>query len=343
MADDSLQQWALLQQLMSPASSAGIPDALPTDKDMQKNPYLKESLGNINRLHGLLAMEGEQRAKQGVGDYMNFTPLANLADYENAKQGLQTNLGKGYQVPMTAQDMQDKLFAREQGLQKDREGVIKGWAEGQRAKALTNRSDAIMARFKLAQEKEAGHQTDIIEQDPIILASNQGLAQISKDRALVSNPNEIVSPQVLSEITKGLANIVAGKGGATLHDTENQEIKNLETEAAKLKQYLTSKPANALQEPATRQMLIHIMDRLEKSNRIIIEARTRKRLEGKNFSNNPNIQSALQAKLKGNTAPPEEMHAPVGNMVEVIAPDGTMGSMPADKLDAAMKQGFKKK
>lgn len=114
----------------------------------------------------------------------------------------------------------------------------------------------IVAKEISSRSGDLGTQNDKISQATHLLA----LFDQNKDK----NGNYTLPSQQLSEAALGLANLIAGKGGATQEMTKNLTPQSLKGDAAKALQYITGEP----QTGSTQDLLKQLHDSIQRQGEI---------------------------------------------------------------------------
>jgi hypothetical protein len=155
------------------------------------------------------------------------------------------------------------------------------------------RADAMGGRVLAQKDAQAQRAADVFDKDPIIKTQNDRYNQIMIDKHTLET-SDVITPQIMAELSQGIATALSGGKSAGLGMTEKQELTNIQNDFAKLKQY-SGTPTNALS-PENRAMFLGLFDRLQKSYGNVIAARADQLRKGRNFSNNPGGNEVYDAK-----------------------------------------------
>lgn len=233
----------------------------PTD------PIQKQEAG-INQMQSLLAMQNNTLAKQGVSDHVNLSPLANLADYENSKSGIKSNLGAGYVAPQGPEAVRDKLFAYQQKMQEDRAALNKAVAAnvGNQNKSGGTLADLLaMAQNNTQQNTQQdamntqGTRQQGFEDRQVRMLHDRMLRDAVKDPQLAkyttqyANLNNAISnlanadhmtPQQFDEAQQAVRANLGIKGSSGVDERSKTMLNSLGYNADRLMQMVTAKPAD---------------------------------------------------------------------------------------------------
>jgi hypothetical protein len=275
--------------------------------EKSRNEAQIQHLSEIDKLKaGLAKYAGESRG-------IDFSPLAAFADSLSPNSHLREVAmamapESAAQKTKNMQEMQAKI------------AQMQGEIPGQELEALKNKLAQmgymderqnkleiakIMAEAKLAgssagqgragtaQDRLALQATTSIHNDEIIKQTQKQIAQMAIDRHTIETAKEI-TPQMLDEIQKGIANAISGGRSASVSDTEHMRMTNLETEYAKFMQKVKSKQID-VNAPEMKQYLRDVIERLDEGYKINAYARAQQKEKGSSsaFMHTPHAVKAM--------------------------------------------------
>lgn len=143
---------------------------------------------------------------------------------------------------------------------------------------------------------QASRAGEAFDKDPILLQTDKQRNQIALDLHTL-NTAKIVNPQILNEVSTGMANAISGGRSASLGAVHMQEINNLDKKWTDFLQFINSKP-EALNQPETIQFVKDTLARLDDSYANIAETRALSKANAKTYQSNPEAQAAVAAKVQ---------------------------------------------
>lgn len=164
-------------------------------------------------------------------------------------------------------------------------------AKGQQIKGQ-GIANAMNARVGVQQDNQTAHATDIIDKHPLIQRTTAQLAQLGVDKhTLASSP--VVTPQILHEVSNGIASAMNGGRGAGLGMSQMQDLSTLQTQIASLAQRLTNSPKDGAS-PEIKQQAIDTITRLEQAYTNYQGNLANKIAQGRNYAHNANATQAVK-------------------------------------------------
>ncbi len=329
--EEEAQAAAMLQdqpsEMVNPAT--GVPNyAVGIQGTQQKlsSPEYQKLLNQYNDLsnsaisqqkEGLAQNEQALKAYEDRGAQVDLAPLAAFSD-----SMFGTKYAPGYKSPESPDTRAQQILALRNALQTQRQGVTK-----EQLDAIKNQLSAYQLPYnqslKLArlsnQDRSLGMREDAqaaqavqnLDNNPLIQASTRQLGQIQIDRHTIEN-SPIVTPQMLHEISNGIASALNQGKGVGIGMAELQDMSTGQTKLAALEQQLLNEPKNGAS-PAIRQQIMDTLDRLEEAYGKYQSALVTKLAQGRTYSHNAQARSAIQSavgkyqvKPKEKTAAPED-------------------------------------
>lgn len=250
-------------------------------------------------------LEMQKQKLDKNSDQSAFARSTLKSSLETAKQ--QGFVDKNFQIPASIENM--NAVQIEQFLEKY--PLLKKMPELQVAKMKLESSANIAnarlgqggERINIAKDNQAAKAAGQFDTDQIMKDMTARMNQIKMDRHTIMSGG-IITPQIADELSKGIANALAGGKGAGFHETDLQRIKSSERTWNEMKQYVLGKPMNALP-PEQKQFLIDTLDRLEGGYGYAMQGRAKQLAVGKNYAHNPAANQAIQDKVNS-YAPPEQ-------------------------------------
>ena len=232
---------------------------------------VQQQMRGIDQMENLLAMQAGALGNRGVASAIDLSPIAALADYENQKQGLNTNLAKSYTPPPSPELMQEKLFARQQQIQKDRADLQKAIAQNV---GLQNRSGGtladLLAMTQMNQQNQSSQdamnigaqKAQSFEDRQVQRIHAQMVSQAKRDPILkaymgqYSNLNNAISnlanadhmtPQQFDEAQQAVRANLGIKGTSGVNERDKTMLSSLGYNVDRLLQFATAKPSDIAQ------------------------------------------------------------------------------------------------
>lgn len=239
------------------------------------------------------------------------------SDFSKAKQGeLQATLSV-----MAKMGQMDPAKAKQLA---DQAGNMNGFQAGKILESMKPMTDVLRAQGMLAlagrkvdqadqrlgiqKDNQAASAAGAFDKDPLMQSTQRQLNQIGIDRHTLQNA-KIITPQMVHEIGAGVAMALSGGKAVGLGQMELQDMGTAQTKLAALEQMLTNEPQNGASEPIKAQ-IVDTLDRLEDSYKKVQSARVNQLKVGKNYSNNPSAQQAIQQKVQSYQQQQEPNPAP---------------------------------
>lgn len=296
----------------------------------ENNPVRMQEKG-LDRMNGLLGMEATY---QGQKNHMDFTPLAALADAENARNGLQTNLAASAEKPKN----DNNFMAYADEIQKRRADIQKAISEGVRAQ----RSGSTMDMLLQAQldKNTAGQETPYDKyhtQDRLDNTDHQAtLRYLRSDKNLrdklvqyqnISNAlnnyaaADVHTPQQFDELQQAIRANLGIKGSSGVGERDRTTMNSLGLSADRITQILTGNPQQVKNDAFDAHM--KNLATLEGSN---IKQQYNSRLNaiaagnGSMYARRPDLAADLQEAIAANAA---QVAAPVSRGSSKKAPPRT--------------------
>lgn len=263
----------------APAPKAPVSLAMPTTPEA----LMQQQMGGIDKMRGLLQMGAQIKANDPVSQGMDFSPLARLADMENARNGKTTQLAAGMKAPESYEQIQKDSFDQNQALQKDSGDIQKTLYDNLKAKqqiahqnaqeahsnameklmaqGLTLRGDAQTSRVGVMKDRlgqTANTAYDKVIGTPFenqILQSNRILGMIDQlKHADPNDPNEPVSSKAIrTDLAGALAGMITNKP-ASVYGMENSQMDNIYTKWGDLANTLSTAPGNTMTPESLQQL-----------------------------------------------------------------------------------------
>lgn len=160
------------------------------------------------------------------------------------------------------------------------------------AKARNITANRIEEGLNIKRDTQSEGAANKIHGDQLVKDMSSRQNQIAIDRHTLEGGG-IITPQMLNELTQGVASALSGGRGASVHSSEMQEINNLQTQSAKLRSFIESKPEEATN-PETKKQLIDVLSRLEDAYGTVRYRRAQQVGTGKTYKNNPDALKSMQ-------------------------------------------------
>jgi hypothetical protein len=263
----------------------------------------------------------------------------NLLKYNAAKAGL-----KDFQVP-------DSLSATEA---KDLMGVVANEAnrheQAEMRKVISEQN--AMAKQGMASQAKEQKQNQALTQTQQMLESARGnpeVQQALKDRYAASKANALIaqnydpnnmSPSQIHLLASEVGKIATG-GVPSVAEMEALTPSTLNTKLAKVAQALTNKPSPANAGAFIKQYQTYLNDLNGNAQNVINDKFGRVIESRKNVIGDDNYDSLKNLYLK---SPKQEESKPKSSdseTVQVISPEGQVGTIPKANLEKALQRGFK--
>lgn len=232
-----------------------------------EHPVQQQKRG-IDKLENFLRMQADVLGNRGIASQLDLSPLAALADYENAKQGLSTNLSKSYTPPPGPEMMRDKLFAYQNQIQKDRADLQKAitanlktqnqsggtfsdlLAMAQTQNQQRTEQDAMNTGAQKAQSFEDrqvqrihAQMVGAAKRDPILKAYTTQYANLNNAISNLANADHM-TPQQFDEAQQAVRANLGIKGTSGVNEREKTMLNSLGYNVDRLLQLVTAKPSN---------------------------------------------------------------------------------------------------
>lgn len=164
-------------------------------------------------------------------------------------------------------------------------------AKGQQIKGQ-GIANAMAGRVGVMQDNQTANASNIIDKHPLIERSTAQLAQLGVDRhTLETSP--VVTPQILHEISNGIASAMNGGRGAGLGMSQMQDLSTVQTDFAKLVQRLTNSPQEGAS-PAIKKQAIDTISRLEQAYQNYQGNLANKIAQGRTYVHNADATKAVK-------------------------------------------------
>lgn len=343
MGDLDLIEAKVRQEEAKKAQAAAAAQPKPVNRQpAQAQPQMQVQPGGSpnDLLKQLLAAREHERQinEQGIqeqrdqlktflaqGDRPDLSAVFNWID-----AGAGTNYSQGYKRPMTPEEraqaaakLQNAINERQAAVSKQDADTLKS---ALMAKAQEGKEDARDRRFAqmlglrkegldIRKEGQAWQVSQGVEKHPIIVDIDTRLNQLGRDKTLLDQGGPVPA-QMADELAQGVANALAGRGGAGFHAFDTQRFKSLFRTAQEFKSFIKGTPLNAMTKDQ-RDFLMHTIDRLEIGYQRNREAQVKKLLSDAKFRNNPAAQAVVDSKL-ARASSPAESSSPAGISLDAI-------------------------
>lgn len=233
---------------------------------------VQQQMRGIDQMQNLLAMQGDIVGKRGVAGSLDLSPLAALADYENQKQGLNTNLAKSYTPPAPPEMVQEKLFAHQQQIQKDRADLQKAISANLKTQNTSGGTLAdLLAMTQMNQQNMSsqdamnsqGLRQQGFEDRQVRMLHDRMLRDATQDKTLrqytqqFGNLNNAISnlanadladPASFDEAQQAVRGALGIKGTSGVGEREKTQLNGLGYNLDRLTRFIQGKPANISQQ-----------------------------------------------------------------------------------------------
>jgi hypothetical protein len=262
--------------------------------EVSKIPYIQDQQRQLSSQKAAL----EARLSQPT--QVDLSPLAGWLSATTGK-----DWSGAYTKPQDRQEMIQKLqqqIQQGQGQLSDEQrrslaDAIKNFSQGQMGSL---RALSAADRVALAANKHI-NDDQMVKQFVTQKENSQkalDLLDMSKQKyGLITN-------QAFNDAMVDYTNAISGARGATDSRTEMTKFNSLEQEAAKLKQYISGKPTDAVP-PAIYEHFVSLVQELQNTVDAARERRATQLAEGLHFQT-PNAQAALSAAVAANKAKPRQ-------------------------------------
>jgi hypothetical protein len=300
-----------LQDAVGQVQLPQMPSGTDVEGDNAGNPN-----GDLEKMMGLEAQSNANR------NYMNWKPLAGLADNENAKIGLKTNLASSFPDP----EKPGSMFNQALALQKMKDAKQIGMMN---ALARAKGTDAVMERLKIAKEgrdraiDETNHRQLInkISADKGLQARANAYQSLSNAVAAVAQADNVPTAQLM-ELQQILRNAINLGSGSRSTGAERGEtyIKALDIDADTLGAYLQSGVNNVEKTHAIVKHLLQLANIEMNNSRKQYQAKINsyKSAHKSTYDRRPDLNSDMDAFVADNLGQFPEM--PVANPKDMAAP-----------------------
>jgi hypothetical protein len=168
---------------------------------------------------------------------------------------------------------------------------------GNEDQANAQKASQMGGRVQAMQDAQAQKAAADFDKDPLIQKAVAQQNQIGIDRHTINSPGTIITPQILDELSTGVATALSGGKSASLGATQMQRISSLQADIAHARQYAEGKPIEALS-PENRAQLTSIFDRLGEAYGNVAAGRATQLRQGRNFRYNDLGNQVMDDKVK---------------------------------------------
>lgn len=257
-------------------------------------------------------VQQNEQSIEGIKKQAALRPLAQLSD-----QWFGGNSAGNYASPEDLAKLQQGLQQQRQGLsseeiallknqmgQTDMNALLKSYALGQR---LDQRGQSL----GIQDDKLAAQAAERVNSHPLIQKTTQQLGQIQIDRHTIET-SPMVTPQILHEISNGIANALSGGRGVGLGMASMQDLSTAQSRIAQFEQYITNHPQEAAS-PAIKKQVVDTLNRLEDAYGLYQEKLAQQIVQGKSYRHSKQAQESQKSaaaqfkyapKFQGNEAHP---------------------------------------
>ncbi len=305
-AQDYLQQFT--QMISSPEEQA-----------LKKEYEAASKAAIAEQQKGVSDNEAYLRSIEQKGPATNWTPLTSLV---NSWTG--SKLDQGYQSE-NPEAFQQKMFALKNQLQGQKKGVtdenlamLKNKLSQMdmlkliRAQQGNSRLDQRSESLGLMKDRMAADAVKAIDNHPIIQGAAKQLNQLQIDRHTIEQ-SPLITPQILHEISNGIANALGGGRSVGLGMAEMQDLSTSQTYFAALEQKLTNSPVEGAS-PAVKKQVIDTLNRLEEAYGKNLEKMSAKLIQGRTYDNNSQARRALETTAGKYKMPVKEAPHPIDQL-----------------------------
>ncbi len=258
---------------------------------------------------GVAQNEKDLNDLKSKGQSINWAPAISFVNSQTGSkidQGYQSENPDEYKQKVMG--LQNALQAQRQGLSKSQIDAIKdqlNMMNPLKNMAPLARLDQRGQMIGLREDAQAAQAAKDVHNHPLIQQTSKQLGQLAIDKHTIET-SPIVTPQILREISNGIARALAGGSQVGLESSNMQDLSTSQTHLAALEQKLLNAPIEGAS-PAIKQQVVDTLNRLEQAYGKYQQNIAQRITVGKSYNHNKQAQHA-QATAVGqyNYTPPEE-------------------------------------
>ncbi len=322
----------------TPVPGQGLKSYLGGTNPSLMQQYMNKSQeGVLQQQGGLDQLQAYINQIAGTPTKIDFSPLAAYVDSNmpgsHLYQAAIANRG------MTDDDKDKLLFQLQNQLQSGKQAVTKDQLDalGEMSRsqyqnatlqhlANMDKTNAIKAqsyggRVQVRMDNQSKTAGDIFDKDPLLVELRRRSNQIGVDSYTLQQAAQAgaaIPPQIMDELTTGVATAIQGSKSVGLGSAEKQELESMQKDAAKVVGY-GGTPVNALT-PDQRQFLQDTLDRIDRSYAMVAARRGTALANGRHYQFNPQANATVAAK-----------NAPLQAAAAAAVPQSAVGPTPVSE------------
>lgn len=298
---------SLVESLKSPQDRLMELVNSPEKKALLKQLAEKSQAAVDQQAQGIIQNEDSLKQIEANGPEINYTPGNTLIDQWTGSQ-----FSKNYKAPQSKQEYLEKLLTLKDSIQKQKQGLTTEQINLLKSQLAGGGIKELMGLTRVGQrDAQIGQRDDVIaaqaaqsvHNHPLMQRATAQLAQLNIDRHTVE-ASKIITPQMLREISNGIAMALSGGKQLGLESGNTQDLSTLQTKTARFEQYLSNHPQDGAS-PAVRKQIVDTLNRLEDAYGKYQHGLAQKITVGKTYQNSPQAQAAIKAAVDSYTYTPK--------------------------------------
>lgn len=289
-AVQSMVDPGIMAQLQSQMAWANSPEM----RKRQQQAYDASLAAQQEQQKAIAGQEANLQKIEAMPNQVNMQPLNSLVDTWTG-----SNFAQNYKQPETPQevarklyDLRDKLITQKKGLTAEHVALLKSMPNPMQSALGMARlnNQGTMIGFK--QDAQSAQAAQAIQSHPLMVESNRQLGFINRDKHTIEG-GAMITPQMLHEISNGIAAALGGGKSVGLGISEQQDLSTSQTKIAKLESYLENAPKEGAS-PAVKKQILDTLDRLEAAYGQYQGNLAKKLSVGKSYLHNPQARTSIQ-------------------------------------------------